>query len=61
MLKLCYFYKEFSTKSIIDNNPVNNLVKVNGFLVPINTLPIEMQNIVRQARAGGKDVEFITI
>ncbi len=60
MLRLYYFDKEFSTKTMIDNNPVNNLVKVNGFLVPINALPIEVQNMVKQARAEGRDVEFTT-
>ena len=39
-------------------NPFKNLVMVDGFIVPLNTLPIEYQQVVRQARAEGKDITF---
>lgn len=60
LLGLTYFNNKFLTQHRIDNNPLNNLVSVNGFIVPVDTLPSEMQNVVRQARAEGKDVEFTT-
>ena len=58
LLDLHYFNNEFLTQHRINNNPLNNLVSVNGFIVPIDTLPAEMQNLVRQARAEGRDIEF---
>jgi len=33
---------------------------VDGFIVPIDTLPDELQQMVRDARARGEDIEFHT-
>jgi len=55
-----YWDSEFSTKNMQDSNPFADLVMVDGFMVPIDTLPEEHQKAVRQARAEGKDISFTT-
>jgi hypothetical protein len=45
---------------MVDNNPFNNLVMVDDLIVPLDSLPKELQNTVRQARAEGKDISFRT-
>jgi hypothetical protein len=58
LLKLDIWDKEFSTSRIQDGNPFAKMVMVDGFLVPLNTLPEAYQEMVRQARAEGKDLSF---
>ncbi len=60
MFDLWYFGSEFSTSAMELNNPFNTMVMVDGLIVPINNLPESMQQIVLQARADGKDIEFTT-
>jgi hypothetical protein len=60
LLKLGYFDNEFSTSRIKEDNPLNKMVMVNGLIVPIDTLPAQYQEIVRQARAEGRDISFTT-
>jgi hypothetical protein len=60
MFDLWYFSPEFSTSAMELNNPFNTMVMVDGLIVPINNLPENMQQIVLQARADGKDIEFTT-
>ena len=58
LLKLERWDPEFSTNRMKDSNPFNNLVMVDGLIVPLNTLPDEYQQMVQQARAEGKDISF---
>jgi hypothetical protein len=60
LLKLNYFDDEFSTRKMTESNPFAEYVMVNGFIVPLDTLPIDAQIAVRQARAAGKDMTFTT-
>jgi hypothetical protein len=60
LLKLDRWDNEFSTKKMQDSNPFANLVMVDGLIVPVNTLPEQYQEAVRQARAEGKDISFTT-
>lgn len=60
MLKIEPFSPDFSTQRMIDGNPFNQMVMVDGFIVPINTLPDDLQQMVKAARAEGKDIEFHT-
>ena len=60
LLKLNYFDNEFSTLKMKTKNPFAQMVMVDGFIVPISTLPEEYQIAVREARAEGKDIEFRT-
>ncbi|HMI65979.1 MAG TPA: DUF6398 domain-containing protein [Cyclobacteriaceae bacterium] len=60
LLKLGYFDREFSTGGMKEANPLNKMVMVNGLIVQIDTLPAQYQEIVRQARAEGRDVSFTT-
>ncbi len=58
MLDLWYFNPEFSTRHMIENNPLNDMVMVDGFIVPISSIPEDMQEMVRKERAEGRDIEF---
>ncbi len=60
MFNLSYYDPEFSIQKMVDSNPFNNMVMVDGFIVPLNTLPDDLQQKVRDARAIGKDIEFHT-
>ncbi|NJY63595.1 hypothetical protein HC174_12655 [Salinimicrobium sp. CDJ15-81-2] len=60
MFDLWYYNPEFSTGAMLDNNPMNNLVMVDDLIVPVNSLPEDMQELVKQARAQGKDISFTT-
>jgi len=60
LLKLSIWDKEFSTKRIQQGNPFAEMVMVNGFIVPLSTIPEEYQKMVRQARAESKDLSFTT-
>ena len=60
LLKLDRWDNEFSTKRMQVSNPFANLVMVDGLVVPVNTLPEQYQQAVRQARAEGKDISFKT-
>lgn len=60
MFDLSYYSSEFSTQKMTDSNPFNKMVMVDGFIVPLNTLPDDLQQKVREARAIGKDIEFRT-
>jgi hypothetical protein len=60
ILKLDLWDKEFSTKHAKENNPFAKLVMVDGLIVQIDKLPEELQRLVKQARAEGKDISFTT-
>ena len=60
LLKLRCWDKEFSTQKTANNNPYNNYVMVDGFMVHVSTLPPEIQEIVRQAKADGGNISFST-
>ncbi len=53
--------EEFLTQQMKEANPLKDMVMINGFLVPISMLPEEIQDIVRQAKARGKDNLSINI
>ncbi|MGV8136825.1 MAG: DUF6398 domain-containing protein [Mangrovibacterium sp.] len=58
LFNMWHFNPEFSTRRMAENNPFNNLVMVDGFIAPLNTLPDDMQKKVKGARAKGDDIEF---
>jgi hypothetical protein len=60
LFKLRHWDDEFSTTGMQDSNPFANLVMVDGMIVPVTTLPEQYQQLVRQARAEGKDISFTT-
>ncbi len=60
MFDLWYFNPEFSTQHMNSTSPFNDLVMMDGFIVPISSIPAELQAIVKRERAEGRDVEFIT-
>ncbi len=60
MFDMWHFSPEFSTQKMTEDNPFNNMVMVDGFIVPLDTLPAELQKMVKDARSRGEDVEFQT-
>jgi hypothetical protein len=60
LLKLWHFNPEFSTQHVAENNPFNDMVMVDGFIVPLSELPEDLQELVKEERAAGRDIEFKT-
>jgi len=60
LLKLSYFDKDFSIGAMRNINPLENMVMVDGFIVPIDTIPEDLQKMVKEARENGKDISFTT-
>ncbi len=60
MFDMWYFSPEFSTQKMTNDNPFNKMVMVDGFIVPLDTLPADLQEMVKDARSRGEDVEFQT-
>ena len=60
MFGLRHFDPDFSTQAMAEENPFNNMVMVDGFIVPLDSIPEELQKEVREARARGEDIEFET-
>ncbi len=60
MFKMGYYDTEFSTQHMTGENPFNDMVMVNGFIVPLSSIPIDLQEKVKKERAKGRDIEFTT-
>ncbi|WP_103865520.1 hypothetical protein [Aquimarina sp. I32.4] len=60
MFDLWYYSPEFSTAKMEQDNPFNNLVMVDDLFVPLDTLPLDIQQVVQQARNEGKDITLTT-
>ncbi len=43
-----------------DGNPFNDMVMVDGFIVPLSSITIDLQERVKKERAEGRDIEFTT-
>lgn len=42
MFDMWHFNPEFSTKTMTESNPFNQMVMVDGFIVPLDTLPADL-------------------
>ena len=60
LLKLSHFDNDFSTGKMTNSNPLNNMVIVDGLIVPLDSIPEDLQKMVKQARTEGRDIEFTT-
>jgi hypothetical protein len=60
MFDMGYLNPEFSTQRMTESNPLNNLVVVDGFFVPLDSIPEDLQEMVKKERAEGRDIEFTT-
>ena len=54
------FTPEWLIPSLQKQNPTNNMVLVDGFVVPLESLPPKYQQMVKEARVRGEDLEFFT-
>ena len=60
MFNLTMFDNEFSTEHMKATNPFNDLVMVDDLIVPLSSIPEDLQELVRKERAEGRDIEFTT-
>jgi len=60
MFKLGYYDTNFSTQKMTENNPFNDMVMVNGLIVPLSSIPEDLQEMVKKERAEGRDIAFTT-
>ena len=60
MFDMWHFSPEFSTQRMTETNPFNNMVMVDGFIVPLDTITEDLQELVKKERAEGRDIEFTT-
>ncbi len=60
MFNMTMFDAEFATEYMKEANPLNNVVVVDGLIVPLSFIPKELQEIVKKERAEGRDIEFTT-
>jgi hypothetical protein len=51
---------DFMTNTVKENNPAFNMIMVDGYFVPISFLPEEYQQIAKEARERGEDIQFWT-
>lgn len=58
MFKLWYYNSEFSTGYMHQKNPFSDLIMVDDLMLPLDSLPEYMQQMVKEARAQGKDIAF---
>lgn len=54
------FNNDFATNHMIDRNPLNQYVMVDDLIVPVESLPQEYQEMVKEARSRGEDIYFQT-
>lgn len=60
MFDMWHFSPEFSTQKMTEGNPFNKMVMVDGFIVPLDTIPEDLQELVKKERAEGRDIELTT-
>lgn len=60
MCNLTMFDNEFATEHMNKTNPFNDIVVVDGLIVPLSSIPESLQEQVRKERAEGRDIEFTT-
>jgi hypothetical protein len=60
LLKMTMFDKNFATKRVKENDPFSNLVVVDDLIVPLNSLPLHLQELVKKTRQEGNDISFTT-
>jgi hypothetical protein len=58
MFKMDHYSSEFSTQKMVESNPFNSMVMVDGFMVPLSSIPEELQEMVKAERAQGRDIQF---
>ena len=51
---------DFMADSLKKTHPLYTSVMVDGFIVPISSIPEEYQQIVKEARERGEDIQFWT-
>jgi hypothetical protein len=57
-LNLHIFDKEFSTNTMDEKNPLNDMVSVDGIFIPLKLLPERLKNRLKEAHSAGYRIEF---
>ncbi|MCV6630559.1 MAG: DUF6398 domain-containing protein [Flavobacteriaceae bacterium] len=60
MFNLTMFDDEFATEHMNESNPLNDLVVVDGLIMPLSSIPENLQELVKKERAAGRDIAFTT-
>jgi hypothetical protein len=60
MFNMGYFNPDFSTQRMKENNSMNQYVMIDGLFMPLDTLPVNLQKMVKEARERGEDIVFNT-
>lgn len=60
MLDIRYFDHDFTTSRLAGENPFNKFVMVDGIIMLLSDLSPELQEMVKEARAKGEDIEFFS-
>jgi len=60
MFKMGYYDPDFSTQYMTESSPFYDMVMVNGFIVPLSSIPEDLQEMVKKERAAGRDIKFTT-
>ena len=55
LFKMRYWDSEFSTQAMQASNPYANMISLNGMILPIDILPPEIQEEVKEAKKTGKN------
>lgn len=53
MFKMREFDPEFSTKRTKDSDPFSDFVSIDGLIVPVNILPMEVREAIKNRRSTG--------
>ncbi|MCX6328396.1 MAG: DUF6398 domain-containing protein [Bacteroidia bacterium] len=60
MLDIGFFDQDFTTSRLAGENPFNKFVMVDGIIMLLSDLSLNLQKMVKEARARGEDIEFFT-
>lgn len=53
MFKMDYYDPDFSTKLMKDSDPFSNCVSIDGLIVPVDMLPLEIRKAIKNSRSAG--------
>ena len=55
-VKMWHLSPLFSAQRMTESNPFNQIIMVDGIIVPLSTFPEDLQEMVKDVRVGGEDI-----